>query len=103
MDILPIRQIISLYATELYLTPEVLVSVPLLIADQISNTPFRATEVHSVDSYEDIVPQDKNARKVETSTRESSAKISAEVILQVLIPKQNLQKMKIRAFSRTDS
>lgn len=53
-----------------------------------------------MDSYKDTVPQDKNARKVEKLTGGNNAKISAEVTLQVLTPKQDLHKMKIKGFSR---
>lgn len=62
---------------QLYLSPDIMVSVPLLIAGQISNTntPVRGTEVCHVNAYGDFPPQDKKEKKkVEKSARGSTAK-----------------------------
>lgn len=89
------------------LSPDIMVSVPLRITDQISskNTSVRATEVCYVNSYGDFPPQDKGVGGVgsrKTSQRKH-CRFSAKVILQVPIPKQNLHEMKIKTFSKADS
>lgn len=59
------------------LSPDIMVSVPLRITDQISskNTSVRATEVCYVNSYGDFPPQDKGVGgwEVEKPARENTA------------------------------